>query len=223
LIRLLRLGALWVPVVAYGGVVYYLSSLPQVAIAGRFPDYLTHPVEYAGLMVLIVRALNGGLDRVVSWPVYFVSAGLAILYAISDEIHQLHVPRRTASLKDVCSDALGAVLAMGLLEVVQRVRLRPPPCFVKVTLYTRRECHLCHQARAILERLSREAPLEIAEVDVDTRPDLAARFGGEVPVIVAEGRKISKLRPDEEAIRRRLLRIVSEGRPDGVASGSAFG
>jgi hypothetical protein len=51
--------------------------------------------------------------------------------------------------------------------------------------------------------------MRIAEVDVEGIPELAARYGEEVPVILAEGTKISKLRPDEEAIGRRLARIAS--------------
>jgi glutaredoxin len=139
--------------------------------------------------------------------------GLAVLFAVSDEIHQLHVPRRTASLKDVLSDALGAALAVGLAEFLQRSfrrRRDSPP--VEVILYTRKECHLCHDARDILIRLSREVSLTVSEVDVDNRAELGRRFDREVPVVMVGGVKISKLRPDEMAIRRRLIRIASRNR-----------
>lgn len=192
---------------AYGGAVYYLSSLSRVALAGRIPDYLLHPAEYAGLTILIIRALNGGLIRRIPGTLHLWGVSLAVLYAVSDELHQFHVPRRTASLKDILSDTLGAVLAVGLAEAIQRVasrRRRPAP--LAVVLYTRKECHLCHDARDILLRVSREVPLQVSEVDVDADPALAARYGSEVPVVVAGGAKISRLRPDEEAIRRWLAR-----------------
>lgn len=210
--RILRLSALWLPVTLYGAAVYYLSSLPA-SLVGRFPDYLSHPLEYAGLTVLIVRALNEGLDRPIPWRLHFGAVALAVVFAVSDEIHQLHVPRRTASLKDVLSDALGATLAVGLAEVLQRFfRRRRGFSPVAVILYTRKECHLCHVARDILDRLSREVPLRVSEVDVDSRAEMSGRFDQEVPVVMAGGVKISKLRPDEVAIRRRLLRIASRGR-----------
>jgi hypothetical protein len=190
-------------------VVYYLSSLSYVAVAGRLPDYLTHPVEYAGLTLLILRALNGGLVRTIPWRLHFWGVAIAVLYAISDEIHQLHVPRRTASLKDVLSDTLGAVLAVGIAEAVQRARfLRRRTLPLRVVLYTRKECHLCQEAKEILARVSREVPLIVSEVDVDSDADLASRFAAEVPVVLAQGAKVSKLRPDEEAIRRRLRRMA---------------
>ncbi len=195
----------------YGGAVYYISSLSRVTVAGLIPDYILHPAEYAGLTLLIIRALNGGLRRRIPGSVHLWGVGLAVLYAISDEVHQLHVPRRTASLKDVLSDTLGAVLAIGLAVAIQRVaglRRRAP---VAVVLYTRKDCHLCSAARDILERISRDMPLRVSEVDVDENPALRDRYGEEVPVIETGGARISQLRPDEEAIRRRILRAERAG------------
>lgn len=211
--RGLQVISLWLPAVAYGGGVYYFSSLSRVRVSGLIPDYVSHPLEYAGLTLLILRALNGGLRRPIPGPVHFWGVGMAVAYAISDEIHQLQVPRRTASLKDVLSDALGALLAVGIAELIQRSTARPSTGRpLSVTLYTRRQCHLCHDARDILARVSRGVPLRISEVDVDGSPELAARYGEEVPVILAAGNKISKLHPDEAAIRRRLTRVASRPR-----------
>ncbi len=109
---------------AYGGAVYYLSSLSRITAAGRIPDYVLHAAEYAGLTILIIRALNGGWVRRIPSALSLWGVGLAVLYAVFDELHQLHVPRRTASLKDVFSDALGAVFAVGLAEAIQRVASR---------------------------------------------------------------------------------------------------
>jgi glutaredoxin len=105
------------------------------------------------------------------------------------------------------------VAAIGVAELIQRHRrLRAERRFrpAEVILYTRSECHLCHEARAILERVSGELPIRWREIDVDGDPELAGRYGGQVPVIVAGGVKLSKLRPDETAIRRRLARMASD-------------
>jgi VanZ family protein/glutaredoxin len=207
---LLRPVALWLPVVAYGVLVYYLSSLPQAAAGALIPDYILHAVEYLGLTLLITRALNQGLSRPLTPAVRFASVGLAVLYAVSDEIHQLAVPRRTASVKDVLADTFGAVLALGIAEAVIRIRsarLRRIP----VTLYTKRQCHLCADARDALRRIGAEVPLEIREVDVGSDPALERQYGNEVPVILAGGRKVSKLVPDPAALRRRLHRLAAPG------------
>ena len=206
--RVLHFTSLWLPVLAYGTLVFYLSSLPVVPVAGRLPDYLTHPAEYLVLTLLVVRALHGGGVTPIRRGTCLGAIALTVAYAISDEIHQLHVPRRTASLKDVLSDTLGAVLALGVAEVFQRIRSRRLGLPVSVTLYTRAECRHCHQARAILRRIAREVPLQLSEVDVDSDPTLSSRYGAQVPVILVGDTKISKLIPDEETIRRGLTRRV---------------
>jgi hypothetical protein len=52
-----------------------------------------------------------------------------------------------------------------------------------VTLYTRRDCHLCDVARADLESLGEETPHRVVEIDIDSDPLLARKFGEKVPVV----------------------------------------
>lgn len=54
---------------------------------------------------------------------------------------------------------------------------------IEVTLYSRANCHLCDEARALLVGLSESLPMQIKEIDVDSSPDLVQRFGETVPVI----------------------------------------
>lgn len=74
----------------------------------------------------------------------------------------------------------------------------------RVQLYTRRGCCLCDQAKAALDRVRAEEPFELEVVDVDTDPELCARYGEEVPVVAVEGRKVAKFRVDEPALLKRL-------------------
>jgi len=171
--RALHLASLWSPVVAYGALVFYLSSLSGVADLSLGPDYLSHTAEYVGLTLLIIRALNEGLFRPIPWGVHFSALGLSVLYAISDEIHQIWIPRRTASLKDVLSDTLGGVLAMGLAELIQRGRFRADATPVAVVLYTRRDCSLCHEARSLLRGLAAEMAF-VASAAHQQRPTMQA-------------------------------------------------
>ena len=87
--RALHLASLWSPVVAYGALVFYLSSLSGVADLSLGPDYLSHTAEYVGLTLLIIRALNEDLVRPIPRGVHLSALGLSVLYAISDEIHQI--------------------------------------------------------------------------------------------------------------------------------------
>ena len=83
---------------------------------------------------------------------------------------------------------------------------------MELTLYTRAGCHLCEVAKNQLEPLLREFSLALREIDVDTDPELAARFGEEVPVLFLGGRKVAKYRVDVKQFRR-LLEQTRKGSP----------
>jgi glutaredoxin len=69
-----------------------------------------------------------------------------------------------------------------------------------ITLYTRIGCHLCDDAKAILER--HRLPFE--SIDIDADPELAAKYNECVPVVVIDGRERFRGRVDEVLLRRLL-------------------
>jgi glutaredoxin len=77
---------------------------------------------------------------------------------------------------------------------------------IRLTLYGRADCHLCHDMRAAVDAVARELPVAVEEVDVDTDPALAAAYGAEVPVLCVNGRKAFKYRVDVPTLRARLAR-----------------
>ncbi len=54
---------------------------------------------------------------------------------------------------------------------------------ITVTLYTRKDCHLCDQAKADLKSLEEKLPHRLVEVDIDSDPALKKAFGESIPVI----------------------------------------
>jgi hypothetical protein len=77
---------------------------------------------------------------------------------------------------------------------------------IRLTLYSRPECHLCHEMRAVVEAVAREIPLVLEEVDVDRDAALAAAYGTEIPVLSVNGRKAFKFRVEAGELRARLAR-----------------
>ncbi len=71
-----------------------------------------------------------------------------------------------------------------------------------LVLYTRADCHLCEEAKGEIRKHFGDIP--IREVDVDTDPALAARYGEEVPVGYVGGEKAFKYRVDPRRLRRLL-------------------
>jgi uncharacterized membrane protein len=52
-----------------------------------------------------------------------------------------------------------------------------------VTLYTRKDCHLCQQAKADLASLQEKHPHRLVEIDIDSDPILQKAYLAEIPVI----------------------------------------
>jgi hypothetical protein len=55
----------------------------------------------------------------------------------------------------------------------------------RVTLYERRDCHLCEEARQVMDALI--GPGRYERVDVDASDELVVRYGFRVPVVAVDG------------------------------------
>jgi glutaredoxin len=74
----------------------------------------------------------------------------------------------------------------------------------RVTLYTRPGCHLCDDARAVIERVCAELGESYDEFDIDADEALQRRYGEEVPVTLVDGRQHDFWRVDETRLRTAL-------------------
>jgi hypothetical protein len=83
---------------------------------------------------------------------------------------------------------------------------------IRLTLYGRPDCHLCHEMRAVVDAVVRAAPLAgqvaVDEVDVDGDPALVAAYGEDVPVLCVNGVRAFAHRVEPAALRARLTRKV---------------
>lgn len=77
---------------------------------------------------------------------------------------------------------------------------------IEVTLYTRKGCHLCEEAKSQMAPLLREFGARLREVDIDADETLRARYDVDVPVIFLGERKVAKHRLDLAQFRRQLER-----------------
>ncbi|MDO5533036.1 MAG: glutaredoxin family protein [Propionibacteriaceae bacterium] len=57
----------------------------------------------------------------------------------------------------------------------------------RVVVLTRQGCHLCDDALAIIETVCRDQAVSWQAVDVDSDPDLRARYTDHVPVTFVDG------------------------------------
>jgi glutaredoxin len=75
---------------------------------------------------------------------------------------------------------------------------------IAVTLYSRPGCHLCDDMKAVVQRVAREMPITMETVDISSDPELEARYGLEIPVLLVDGKKAAKYRVSEEELTRIL-------------------
>jgi glutaredoxin len=76
----------------------------------------------------------------------------------------------------------------------------------RITFYSRPGCHLCDNARRVVERVCAELGESYTEVSIDDDPELQRRFGEEVPVTFVDGRQHDFWRVDEGRLRAALAR-----------------
>lgn len=86
---------------------------------------------------------------------------------------------------------------------------------MRLTLYGRADCHLCHEMRAVVDGVLRAAPaawrVVLEAVDVDADPALVAAYGADVPVLCVNGVRAFAHRVAPAALRARLARDMSAG------------
>lgn len=73
---------------------------------------------------------------------------------------------------------------------------------IRLRIYSRKECHLCEEAYAAIDRIASEYPLAVEVIDVDRNPEDASKYGEEVPVVLLEDTKLFKYRVDEQKLRK---------------------
>jgi glutaredoxin len=76
-----------------------------------------------------------------------------------------------------------------------------------VTLYGRPGCHLCDDARTVLERIRAERPFELREVDIESDDALFRTYLERIPVVALDGEEVYDYRVDEADLRARLATV----------------
>jgi VanZ family protein len=114
--QLFSLLSSWLPVTLWAGLIYYLSSIPGLNTGWGIWDFIlrktAHVVEFAVLTFLLLRAFVRSWPAMTKRTAMVISFLLALVYAVSDEVHQSFVPGRGPSVGDVVVDACGMALCL---------------------------------------------------------------------------------------------------------------
>ncbi len=79
---------------------------------------------------------------------------------------------------------------------------------MRITVIGKPDCHLCHEARAVVERVCGEFGLSWEEISILEDPALYDEFWEKIPVVQVEGRTVDFWIIDED----RLRHVISDNR-----------
>jgi glutaredoxin len=80
----------------------------------------------------------------------------------------------------------------------------------KVVIYSKPGCHLCEEAIAAIQAAGCEGEYTLAEVNIETNPDLLRLYRYEIPVITFDGVEVFRHRLSSEDFRDALRQVKAE-------------
>ncbi len=85
---------------------------------------------------------------------------------------------------------------------------RYPMAIPDVVLLTKADCHLCTEARAAVERVTKSLGVQWTEQRIDDDPQLQERFAEEIPVVLVDGVQRDFWKIDEQRLSRTLKKVL---------------
>jgi len=76
---------------------------------------------------------------------------------------------------------------------------------VNITLYSKKDCHLCGIAREMLLKIQQEFPFSLAEIDIEKDKTIFDKYKYLIPVIEIDGEKVFNYGIDESELIRILM------------------
>jgi len=90
-----------------------LLNIDNINVLSLIIRKMAHFTEYLILGLLVVNMINNYNNKSI-----LISIIICIIYATSDEIHQLFVPGRSCQLLDILIDTIGSVIGIYLYKKI---------------------------------------------------------------------------------------------------------
>ena len=75
---------------------------------------------------------------------------------------------------------------------------------IRIDIYSRPGCHLCDDAKSVIEQFRSAYAMELQTINVETDPELESRYGNDIPVVWINGREAFRHRVDRSELERKL-------------------
>ncbi len=80
-----------------------------------------------------------------------------------------------------------------------------------VTIYSKKDCHLCDIAKETLLKIQQELPFSLNEIDIGKDKTAFEKYKYLIPVIEIDGEKVFNYKVDENELKK-ILKLKSQPR-----------
>jgi glutaredoxin len=81
------------------------------------------------------------------------------------------------------------------------------PQVVQIDIYSRPACHLCDEAKAVIERVRQRYAFALRVINIEGDSALEAAYGTEIPVVFINGNKAFKYHVSEAELEMKVKRL----------------
>jgi glutaredoxin len=81
------------------------------------------------------------------------------------------------------------------------------PSGIQVDIYTRPGCHLCDEAKEVIDRVRKRYGFALRVINIENDPALETAYGTEIPVVRINGIKAFKYHVDESELEEKVKRL----------------
>ena len=78
---------------------------------------------------------------------------------------------------------------------------------IQIEIYSRPGCHLCEDAKEIIERVQARYPFSLRVINIEPDPELEKAYGEQIPVVLINGNKAFKYHVDEHELEQKVKRL----------------
>jgi glutaredoxin len=78
---------------------------------------------------------------------------------------------------------------------------------VRIEIYSRPGCHLCDEAKDVIDRVRLRMTFEVRVINIETDPELERTYGQQIPVVFINGNKAFKYHVDEAELEKKVRKL----------------
>jgi glutaredoxin len=80
---------------------------------------------------------------------------------------------------------------------------------IRIEIYSRPGCHLCDEAKEVIERVGRRFSFALFIINIETDPELEKLYGDQIPVVFINGNKAFKYHVDEAELEKKAKKLCN--------------